>query len=66
MSTFHAPRRSFWPDGIRLVVFVSMQFEAGAQGEHDNGVPFPPLAENVPDLPARTWFDWRARRHPDG
>lgn len=47
-----------WPDGIRLVVSLSMQFEAGAQSERDNGAPFPPLREAVPDLPAATWFDY--------
>ncbi len=52
----------FWPDGIRLVISVSMQFEAGAQTEHGNGSPFPSMkATDGPDLPARTWFDygWR-------
>jgi len=47
-----------WIEGIRLVVSLSMQFEAGAQGERDNGAPFPPLREAVPDLPAATWFDY--------
>lgn len=51
----------FWPDGIRLVISVSMQFEAGAQSERDNGSPFPNLADDVPDLPARTWFEYGAR-----
>lgn len=48
----------FWPDGIRLVISVSMQFEAGAQSEHENGSPFPPMEPHLPDLPARTWFDY--------
>lgn len=51
----------FWPDGIRLVISVSMQFEAGAQSERNNGSPFPNMAEDVPDLPARTWFEYGAR-----
>lgn len=51
----------FWPNGARLVISISMQFEAGAQSEHNNGAPFPPLAEDVPDLPARTWFDYGVR-----
>lgn len=50
-----------WPDGIRLVISLSMQFEAGAQSERDNGAPFPPLREAVPDLPAATWFDYGVR-----
>lgn len=61
MTLSHVSNRNFWPDGIRLVLSVSMQFEAGAQSEHNNGAPFPPLAENVPDLPARTWFDYGVR-----
>lgn len=61
MSTITLPAGAFWPDGIRLVISVSMQFESGAQGERDNGAPFPPLAEDVPDLPARTWFEYGAR-----
>lgn len=54
-------RAAFWPDGIRMVISVSMQFEAGAQSEHHNGSPFPPIKEDLPDLPARTWFEygWR-------
>lgn len=55
------PQARFWPNGARLVISVSMQFEAGAQSERNNGAPFPPLAEDVPDLPARTWFDYGVR-----
>jgi len=55
------PSRGFWPDGIRLVISVSMQFEAGAQSEHQNGSPFPPMQEELPDLPARSWFDYGVR-----
>ena len=38
-----------------------VQFESGAQSERNNGAPFPPLVEDVPDLPARTWFEYGAR-----
>lgn len=51
----------FWPDGIRLVISVSMQFESGAQSEHNNGSPFPPMDPKYPDLPARTWFEYGVR-----
>ena len=54
MQTSH----TFWPDNIRLVISVSMQFEAGAQSEHNNGSPFPAMEQDLPDLPARTWFDY--------
>lgn len=54
-------RGPFWPEGIRLVISLSMQFEAGAQSEYNNGAPFPPLVENVPDLPARSWFEYGIR-----
>ncbi|WP_423600406.1 polysaccharide deacetylase family protein [Roseateles sp. MS654] len=52
---------AFWPDGIRMVVSISMQFEAGAQSEHNNGSPFPSMTEDLPDLPARTWFEYGVR-----
>jgi peptidoglycan/xylan/chitin deacetylase (PgdA/CDA1 family) len=50
-----------WPNGARLVISVSMQFESGAQSEHDNGSPFPPMDAKYPDLPARTWFEYGVR-----
>ncbi|KAB8198368.1 polysaccharide deacetylase family protein [Lysobacter maris] len=59
------PRESgrFWPNGARLVLSVSMQFEAG--GEPDAGADSPfsgnPLPAGVPDLPARTWFQYGYR-----
>jgi hypothetical protein len=31
----------FWPDGIRLVISVSMQFEAGGQPPKGTDSPFP-------------------------
>lgn len=51
----------FWPNGARLVISVSMQFESGAQSEHDNGSPFPPMDHRFPDLPARSWFEYGVR-----
>lgn len=52
---------AFWPNGARLVISFSMQFEAGAQSEHANGAPFPAMDAKYPDLPARTWFDYGMR-----
>lgn len=50
--------RSSWADGSRLVVSVSMQFEAG--GEPDNAEsPFPRnMAKGYKDLPAATWYQY--------
>lgn len=60
ISASTRPKRKgeFWPDGIRLVISVSSQFEAGGQPTFGEESPFSgnPLPEGVPDLPARTWF----------
>jgi peptidoglycan/xylan/chitin deacetylase (PgdA/CDA1 family) len=45
----------FWPDGIRLVISISMQFEAGAQGANAEG-PFPPLDPRFTDTITPTWY----------
>lgn len=46
-----------WADGSRLVVSVSMQFEAGNQ-PNDADSPFPKIKEGYKDLPAETWFQY--------
>jgi len=54
----------FWPDGIRLVVSVSMQFEAGGQPPKGTDSPFPKVdfPASVPsDLAANTWFAYGYR-----
>lgn len=61
MTSSQATNRVFWPDGIRMVISISMQFESGAQSEHNNGSPFPAMDEKYPDLPARTWFEYGVR-----
>jgi peptidoglycan/xylan/chitin deacetylase (PgdA/CDA1 family) len=48
----------FWPDGARLTISISMQFEAGAQPERGAESPFPPLDPKYPDLPAQKWYDY--------
>ncbi|OQP59876.1 polysaccharide deacetylase [Niastella vici] len=50
--------RSKWADGSRLVVSISMQFEAG--GHPDNAEsPFPDnLEKGYKDLPAATWYEY--------
>src|SRR6266446_10632612 len=40
---------AFWPNGARLVVSVSMQFEAGAQPERGAESPFPVIDTKYPD-----------------
>jgi peptidoglycan/xylan/chitin deacetylase (PgdA/CDA1 family) len=50
----------FWPGNARLVISISMQFEAGAQGEHAEG-PFPPLDPRYPDTITPTWYAYGMR-----
>lgn len=51
----------FWPNGARLAVSFSMQFEAGGEPETGADSPFPPVAAPYPDLPAKTWFQYGYR-----
>ncbi|WP_136468564.1 polysaccharide deacetylase family protein [Flagellimonas onchidii] len=54
--------KSHWPNGARLVVSFSMQFETGGQPEGAES-PFSgnPLPKGNPDLPAESWFRYGAR-----
>lgn len=50
--------RSTWADGSRLVVSISMQFEAGGQPDLAES-PFPQnLDKGYKDLPATTWYEY--------
>jgi peptidoglycan/xylan/chitin deacetylase (PgdA/CDA1 family) len=50
---------SKWSDGTRLVISISMQFEAGGEPEIGFDSPFPPnLKKGHTDLPAKTWFSY--------
>ena len=53
----------FWPDGIRLVISISMQFEAG--GEPASGAPSPldgfQLKPGFKDYPTTTWYQYGVR-----
>src|SRR5690606_318155 len=50
--------RTKWLDGSRLVVSVSMQFEAGGQPDNSES-PFPQNMERgYKDLPADTWYQY--------
>jgi peptidoglycan/xylan/chitin deacetylase (PgdA/CDA1 family) len=57
-NTFSAPEKTKWADGSRLVVSVSMQFEAGGQPENAES-PFPQnMEKGYRDLPANTWYEY--------
>jgi len=48
----------FWPDGSRLMVSLSMQFEAGGQPDNPDS-PFPQnMKPGFKDLPALTWYEY--------
>src|SRR6266850_5604765 len=49
---------SFWPDGARMVVSISMQMEAGAQPLSGAESPMPKLDRMYPDLPAVKWYEY--------
>jgi len=54
----------FWPGGARLVVSISMQFEAGGQPARDTDSPFPPVdfpPSVTSDAAANTWFAYGYR-----
>ncbi|MEJ7806833.1 MAG: polysaccharide deacetylase family protein [Telluria sp.] len=54
----------FWPGGARLVISISMQFEAGGQPAKGTDSPFPKVdfPASVPaDLAANTWFAYGYR-----
>ena len=45
------PSSAFWPDGIRMVISISMQFEAGGQPPKGTDSPFPKV-DFPPEVPA--------------
>ncbi|WP_281636786.1 polysaccharide deacetylase family protein [Flavobacterium marginilacus] len=52
------PQSAKWSDGSRLVVSISMQFEAGGQPVNAES-PFPQnIQKGYIDLPGATWFDY--------
>ena len=55
---------AFWPDGIQMVISISMQFEAGGQPPKGTDSPFPKVdfPSDVPaDAAANTWFAYGYR-----
>jgi peptidoglycan/xylan/chitin deacetylase (PgdA/CDA1 family) len=56
------PDAEFWPNGARLAVTVSMQFEAG--GQPISGAPGPvdePIETGYPDLPQNSFYEYGVR-----
>jgi peptidoglycan/xylan/chitin deacetylase (PgdA/CDA1 family) len=52
------PSREFWPDGAKLVISISLQFEAGAQPAIGASSPFPAIEAMYPDLAVGKWYDY--------
>ncbi len=53
---------TFWPNGARLAVSISLMFEAGGQPISGAGGPIgDPIEGGVPDLPTNTYFDYGVR-----
>ena len=50
--------KSFWPNGARLVISVSMQFEAGAQPDRNAYSPYTPMDPETPDPSIDSWFNY--------
>jgi len=48
----------FWPDKARLVVSVSMQFEAGAQPEKSPYSPFAEMDAETANMATAKWFEY--------
>jgi peptidoglycan/xylan/chitin deacetylase (PgdA/CDA1 family) len=49
---------TFWPNGARMVISISMQMEGGAQPTSGAESPMPRIDPNYPDLPASKWYDY--------
>lgn len=56
-QTISNPQNTKWSDGSRLVVSVSMQFEAGGQPDNAES-PFPQIETGYKDLPGETWYQY--------
>ena len=49
---------TFWPNGARMVISVSMQMEAGAQPSSGAESPMPKIDPKYPDLPVTKWYEY--------
>ena len=48
--------RTFWPNGARLAISISLMFEGGGQPISGAESPFGPILDGLPDLPANGYF----------
>ena len=56
--------KTYWPDGSRLVISISMQFEAGGEAPYGPGGPFSGFIEMdpaYPDFPTKSWYKYGYR-----
>jgi peptidoglycan/xylan/chitin deacetylase (PgdA/CDA1 family) len=49
--------KPYWPNGERLAISISLQFEAGAQPADAEG-PFPKLESRYPDTISPSWYQY--------
>ena len=50
--------KTFWPDGARMVIAISLQMEAGAQPDRGAPSPWGALDVKYPDLPGDKWYEY--------
>ena len=50
--------REFWPDSAKLVISISLQFEAGAQPSSGASSPLPAIDTRYPDFAVGKWYDY--------
>lgn len=48
--------KSFWPNGARLAISISLMFEGGGQPISGAQSAFGPILDGLPDLPANGFF----------
>jgi peptidoglycan/xylan/chitin deacetylase (PgdA/CDA1 family) len=56
--------QGYWPDGIRLVISISTQFEAGGEAPYGPGGPFSGFIDmdpSYPDFPTKSWYKYGYR-----
>lgn len=56
--------KSYWPDGTRLVISISMQMEAGGESPYGPGGPFSGFIDMdpaYPDFPTKSWYKYGYR-----